>query len=145
MPTSETADRSLPDAIVAIVRKGDRVLVIQRGQDVPGPGYWAPPSGKVEPGEPQEMTVVREVREEVGLAVRPICKVWECVAATGTHLLHWWLAELIGGELTLDPREVSAACWVTSEEYFAFDKTFEGDHLFFRDILPHCDDVSQDA
>ena len=144
MRGSEPADRSLPDGIVAVVRQGERVLVIQRGQDVPGPGYWALPSGKVEPGEAQDMTVVREVREEVGLEVRPIGKVWECVATTGSHLLHWWLAEMIGGELRLDPREVSDARWVTPEEYCAFDKTFETDRLFFRNILPHCDDVRKD-
>ena len=138
MGTIETADRSLPEAIVAVVQKRDRVLVIERSQDVPCPGYWAPPSGKVEPGEHQEMTVVREVREEVGLEVRPVRKIWECVAATGTHLLHWWLAEWIEGELTPDPREANDARWVTPEEYFAFDKTFEGDRLFFREILPYC-------
>ena len=84
---------SLPEAVVAVITKEKMVLIIQRGEDVPFPGYWAPLSGKMEPQEDQAEAVVREVREEVGLTVRPVRKVWECTAASGSHKLHWWLAE----------------------------------------------------
>ncbi len=127
MPSKEPEPSSLPEGVVAVIRQGQRVLVIQRGATVPGAGVWAPLSGKIEPGESQEMTVVREVREEVGLDVRPLCKVWECVSDTRTHLLHWWLVEWVGGELVLDPREVSDARWVTIVEYVALEQTFKGD------------------
>jgi ADP-ribose pyrophosphatase YjhB (NUDIX family) len=53
----------LPDAIVAVVLSGPLVLMIRRGPSGPDPGYWAPPSGKVEPGERQEAAVIREVKE----------------------------------------------------------------------------------
>lgn len=68
---------ALPDAIVAVVRSGLLVLMIRRGPSGPDPGYWAPPSGKVEPGERQEAAVIREVKEEVGVTIRPVRKVWD--------------------------------------------------------------------
>jgi 8-oxo-dGTP pyrophosphatase MutT (NUDIX family) len=49
----------LPDAIVAVVLSGPFVLMIRRGPSGPDPGYWAPPSGKVEPGERQDAAVIR--------------------------------------------------------------------------------------
>ena len=66
-----------PDAIVAVVLRGPFVLMIRRGPGGPDPGYWAPPSGKVEAGESQEAAVIREVKEEVGVTIRPVRKVWE--------------------------------------------------------------------
>ena len=118
---------SLPDAIVAVVRSGPFVLMIRRGPSGPDPGYWAPPSGKVEPGERQEAADIREVKEEVGVRIRPVRKVWECVSAGGTHTLHWWLADAEDHELRPDRREVSDARWVTVQEIATLEPTFPGD------------------
>ena len=39
------------EAIVAVVGRGERVLVIQRGPMARLPGYWAPLSVKLQSGE----------------------------------------------------------------------------------------------
>lgn len=53
----------------AVVRDDrERVLLVRRGQE-PGLGRWSVPGGRVEPGETSQEAVVREVREETGLAV----------------------------------------------------------------------------
>jgi 8-oxo-dGTP diphosphatase len=127
----------LSDAIVSVITRGDKILLIERAPTVRGSGYWAPVSGKVEPGESQESAVVRESMEEVGLTVRPVRKVWENITTSGTYRLHWWLAEYVGGELVLDKREVSDARWVTVEEISAF-KIFEGDREFYEKVLCPC-------
>lgn len=119
-----------------MITKGDKVLLIQRVPSVRGGGYWAPVSGEVEPGETQEAAVVREVKEEVGLTVRPVRKVWENISSRGTFRLHWWLAEYLAGELALDKREVSDARWLTADEICRLDGTFEGDREFFQKVLP---------
>ena len=73
------------DAVIAVITKGEKILLIQRaGKHPRWGGYWAPVSGEVEPGESQEAAVAREAMEEVGLTVRPIRKVWENVSTRGT-------------------------------------------------------------
>lgn len=47
-----------------------RLLLVRRANE-PGRGLWSVPGGRVEPGEDDHTAVVREMREETGLAVRP--------------------------------------------------------------------------
>jgi 8-oxo-dGTP diphosphatase len=127
---------SLPEAVVMVIRRGERVLIIQRAAGIPGGGYWAPPSGRIEPGETQPETVVREAAEETGLLVEPVSEVWECLSSGGSYTLHWWLAEWVSGDLTLDPLEVTRAAWLTVDEYYALDPVYEQDREFFREVFP---------
>lgn len=125
------------EAIVAVLLRGtDRVLAIRRGPAVARPGYWQPLSGKVEPGETQREAVVREVREEVGLTVVPLAKVWESETDDGRFRLHWWTARADTGDMVPDPDEVGEARWVTPEEFLSLDPVFDGDREFFERILP---------
>ena len=66
---------TLPDspvcAVGAIVFRGNAVLLIRRGKP-PAMGQWSIPGGRVLLGEPLELAVIRELREEVGMDVRPI-------------------------------------------------------------------------
>jgi 8-oxo-dGTP diphosphatase len=47
-----------------------RLLLIKRGH-APGAGLWSLPGGRIEPGETDAEALVREMREETGLAVEP--------------------------------------------------------------------------
>ena len=54
--------------VAGIVRDADdRVLFIRRADN----GRWGLPAGAIDPGETPAEAVMREVREETGLAVRP--------------------------------------------------------------------------
>ncbi|MFJ9630496.1 NUDIX domain-containing protein [Streptomyces sp. NPDC091280] len=126
------------EAIVAVLRRADRVLVIRRGPDSARSGYWAPLSGKLEPGETQEEALVREVHEEVGLAVAPLAKVWQSETDDGTFRLHWWTATETGnGTIVPDPGEVSEVRWVTPTEFLTMTPLFDADREFFERILPN--------
>jgi hypothetical protein len=63
-------------------------------------------------------------------------KVWECLSSSGTHTLHWWLAEWVAGEVKLDPREVKEAQWLTPGEILGLENTFKKDREFFEKVLP---------
>jgi len=58
-------------AVGAIVFRGNTVLLIQRAKP-PALGKWSIAGGVVELGETLEAAVVREVREEAGMDVKPI-------------------------------------------------------------------------
>jgi 8-oxo-dGTP diphosphatase len=56
---------------VALVDRAGRVLVQQRPAGKQLAGLWEFPGGKVEPGETPEAALVRELSEELGIAVAP--------------------------------------------------------------------------
>ncbi|HVR62767.1 MAG TPA: (deoxy)nucleoside triphosphate pyrophosphohydrolase [Polyangia bacterium] len=57
--------------VAALIRDGDgRVLLSRRRADQAMPLLWEFPGGKIEPGESPEAALGREVREELGCAVR---------------------------------------------------------------------------
>lgn len=76
--------RKYPDrpivAVGAVILDGDRVLLVQRGQE-PLKGEWSLPGGAVELGETLEEALVREVREETSLdvAVGPVVEVFDSI------------------------------------------------------------------
>jgi 8-oxo-dGTP diphosphatase len=66
--------KGVPDSVipcVGAVIKDDqgRLLLIKRGHE-PGAGLWSIPGGRIEPGETDAEALVREMREETGLAVQ---------------------------------------------------------------------------
>jgi 8-oxo-dGTP diphosphatase len=130
------------EAVVPILRRDGRVLVIRRGPGVVLPGYWCPPSGRVEAGETQEEAVIREVAEELGVVARPIAKVWECPTDDGDFILHWWLTGAERYDVRPEPREIAEVRWVTPDEFLDLRPTFAGDRDFFASVLPRLDDVS---
>jgi 8-oxo-dGTP diphosphatase len=58
---------------VALIDADNRVLLAQRPEGKPLAGLWEFPGGKVEPGERPEETLIRELREELGIDVKEPC------------------------------------------------------------------------
>ena len=57
----------------ALVDADNRVLITQRPEGKALAGLWEFPGGKLEPGENPEDCLVRELKEELGIAVKPAC------------------------------------------------------------------------
>jgi 8-oxo-dGTP diphosphatase len=60
-------------AACAIVDADGRVLIAQRPPGKTMAGLWEFPGGKVEAGERPEDSLIRELREELGIVVREAC------------------------------------------------------------------------
>ena len=60
-------------AACALVDPDGRVLIAQRPADKPMAGLWEFPGGKVEAGERPEQTLIRELKEELGVVVEEAC------------------------------------------------------------------------
>jgi len=56
-------------AVAAIIRQGDEVLLVREQRPREPAIFWASPGGHVEPGELLLEALAREVREETGLRV----------------------------------------------------------------------------
>jgi (d)CTP diphosphatase len=114
------------DVVAAIIERKGRFLFGKRSQQRPkAPGYWCPISGRVEAGESQSDAVVREVREETGLAVEAVEKVDECPTHDGSALIHWWRVRLLNeAPARLANDEHSELAWVTLDEMRGLEPVF---------------------
>jgi 8-oxo-dGTP diphosphatase len=119
-----------------VVRWGDRVLIVQRGNP-PHRGRWSIPGGAVEVGESLRHAGQREVREECGIDVvaRDLAGVFETILPddAGRTRYHYvmidYFADYVAGDLR--PASDSAdARWVRSDELAGFDLTEKA-----RDLL----------
>ena len=88
----------------AAVVDGDRVLVAQRAGGLYD-GCWEFPGGKVEAGESDLSALVREIREELGVAIVPEAFLGEVLldgvvggGAPGASTLRVWWARIPDGE-----------------------------------------------
>jgi 8-oxo-dGTP diphosphatase len=60
-------------AACALVDPDARVLIAQRPTGKPMAGLWEFPGGKIEVGERPEQTLIRELKEELGIVVNVAC------------------------------------------------------------------------
>lgn len=61
--------RLLPVVALALTRGDGRVLMARRRAGAQHGGLWEFPGGKIEPGERPEAALVREIAEELGIAI----------------------------------------------------------------------------
>jgi 8-oxo-dGTP diphosphatase len=60
-------------AACALIDADGRVLIAQRPPGKPMAGLWEFPGGKIEAGERPEETLIRELKEELGITVSDAC------------------------------------------------------------------------
>jgi 8-oxo-dGTP diphosphatase len=121
-----------PQVVVgaAIVRDG-RVLAARRTAPDSAAGRWEFPGGKVEPGETEAESLVREIAEELG--VRVTVDTWLAGEQPigDRYLLRVALARLEEGEPT--PTEHDRVRWLAADELDDVD-WLDGDRPFLAEL-----------
>lgn len=102
-------------AVVAVVFQAGQFLAIKRSQLVKAPGAVCFAGGGVEAGESQADAIVREMQEELALAVEPLDRVWECRTPRGVQLHFWHVRPLADTEPSPNPAEVESWGWFTPQ------------------------------
>lgn len=78
-----------------------------------------PPGGKKEPGEGWEESVIREIKEELGLdvAVRSAIGDYKTHSPEGDFLVRLYLCEITSGEpMLMEPEKIAAFGWYSVED-----------------------------
>lgn len=123
------------DVACALIRKNDRFLAVRRSQRMPHPGKWEFPGGKLEPGEGSFQCIVREIREELNLEIKPIKELLSITwhyPDKSVHLIPV-VCEIIGGVLRLSEHDKMQ--WIDMENLKDLDwadadrEMLESNHL----------------
>jgi 8-oxo-dGTP diphosphatase len=109
-------------AAVALVDADGRVLLAQRPEGKPMAGLWEFPGGKVEDGERPEETLIRELREELGIAVEEPCLAPLTFASHAYEAFHLLMPLYICRRWDgfVQPREGQALRWVRPRDLTSY-------------------------
>jgi 8-oxo-dGTP diphosphatase len=101
-------------AACALIDVDGRVLLAQRPAGKPMAGLWEFPGGKVESGERPEESLIRELKEELGIVVREACLAPLTFASHAYPDFHLLMPLYVcrRWEGTVTPREGQHLLWV---------------------------------
>jgi NAD+ diphosphatase len=105
--------RVSPAVIMAVIR--DRRLLLAHAQRFPAK-FYSVLAGFAEPGETLEECVQREVFEEVGVQVKNIRYFGSQPWPFPDSLMVAFTAEYAGGEIRVNPEEITDAGWFAADE-----------------------------
>jgi 8-oxo-dGTP diphosphatase len=120
--------------VAALIRRGDRLLICQRGSQQPMAFKWEFPGGKVEQGETSEQALVRELNEELGIdaVIGPrVTQINHTYRNGGVVALEFFLVDVYRGEL--ENRIFNEIRWERVENLPQYD-FLAADHGLVRDL-----------
>ena len=134
MSRPKQPDGRVHGVIVACRRADGRWLCIRRSDRVAAPLRVCFPGGAVEVGESQESAVVREMREELGVTVDPIRRVWHW-DSPGDLTLWGWTATCPTADLRPDAFEVADVLWLDPDEIVGHPDAMPSNRDFVAAVL----------
>jgi 8-oxo-dGTP diphosphatase len=108
------------EVTAAIIRKQNKTLIARRSSNKHLGGYWELPGGKIEKGETPEESLVREIKEELGVSINVI----DFFMANSHHypnksiLLKAYFCDIISGAFELTDHDKIE--WIEKSEFKNF-------------------------
>lgn len=108
--------------IAGLIYDGDRRVLLQQRARTKRvlPGIWTVTvAGHVTYGDTLDATFAKELKEEMNLSIKkPVYLFREKVREwTETHFCHWYAGQYTGGQIKIEPTEVSAYAWVDKKGF----------------------------
>ena len=122
---------SLSPAILVLIKKGSDIL-LARGPTFK-PGMYSALAGFIDIGETAEMTVHREVQEEVGLTVKNLSYFGSQSWPFPSSFMMAFTAEYSGGSINIDANEIEDAQWFNIHDLPDMPPT----HSISRQLIEH--------
>jgi 8-oxo-dGTP diphosphatase len=107
------------DCVMAILRRGDRVLMCHRHPNRDWvPNVWDFPGGHIESLEPPQQALTRELHEELGVNIEPPQRPADAVLdfEEESVRLTVWILDYDGPIENRCPEEHDNLCWLTLQE-----------------------------
>lgn len=128
--------------VIGIVTRGERLLAIRRSRHVVAPGTICFPGGGIEPGETEQEALVREMREELDVEVRPGRRIWENVTPWDVHLA-WWTCQVdANARFVPNPAEVESFHWFSSSDLLRHPDLLPSNREFLLGVIEGTIDTS---
>jgi mutator protein MutT len=110
------------EVAVAVVQRGDRVLICQRLPDASFAHFWEFPGGKRDPGESIEECLHRELGEEVALRIiirDPLPVIDQTYPNVHLRLFGFWCEPANASDEPV-PLQCQSLRWVTADELLKY-------------------------
>ena len=122
----------------ALVDVDGRVLLSQRPRGKPLEGLWEFPGGKIDANEPPEEALIRELKEELGIAVKSACLAPLTFASHSYHNFHLLMPLYIcrKWEGFVQPLDGQALKWVRPRDMRGYPMPPADEPL-----IPHLEDL----
>jgi len=88
-------------AVGIILTKNDKILIIKRAKE-PYKDWWALPGGNIEFGETAEKAAIREIKEELGIDIKPKFLFFHdgLDKRRNTHYVELWFSDQLNNKIT---------------------------------------------
>jgi len=99
-----------------VIRREDGKYLLVQEKQPKVYGLWNLPAGHVDKGESIEHAAVREAKEETGYDVELADKIGIYHETVASPIRHAFTANIVGGELKIQPEEILDAGWFSFDE-----------------------------
>lgn len=119
-----------------VIMKGGKMLLVRRAVE-PHVGRWYFPGGHIEKNEDAEQAIIREIKEELGVELKPKFAFYHDSVNPdiGSHYVQLIFTGEISGEIKLN-HENSEFKWFTPEEALKLPFAFKHERILKRIMGP---------